>query len=1589
MKQAKNVLGLRSSLVRLISSFAVVTLTLTAVVLATLTLVPGYSLREGKVGSGKAVPIFSNTEFAKNPTELTVLVDSRKVLGWISGERSFEGREVAIEAGETKQTVIVQADNTFTWYYKVPKGTEATFTVGDLAKSTRLDPPKEREPTVFFVVDRTVYRPKHKLQFAAFLRKLDRSGEFVPLAGQTVDVEIRCEKKKSLAGKLRLTSDDFGRITGFYQFIEADALDNYILSIPGYKGTATVSLAEFRKSKVKLKIDGEVEDKTLTLKFTAVDFLDKPVPGTRVDFTANVIKNAGRGGKHPLKGEDFVYHEMSSAALPELEELTEEELLLCESESGFPALFGYRRDMVVAQIQQQIEMSGKGEVEYSMDLKEEWLKGDYSVRVQGVLVDQNGREQRSTRSIELEPDAGGPTLDLAIAKRYYETGERIRITVKALDDEGSRLDGSSTLVVMRLPRSRQPWDYGYYPMYQSTMWPRHIYNGGMISQGGFRRRNWNYFNTENSTGRTMVTAVVFSDDTAEIKLSEPGAYKLVVVTQLPGGKSLRDEIGCVVRDANDYPRLMLKLDKKDYSSGEALSGEIHSRFANARILMTLRDSKGIRFWKPFEMDGTVLRFRQKLPAGLHYGCSVDVQYVEEGGRIHIAEEFIRVKPDDRILTIKAGMKEVCNPGENVKIDLEVNRKEAVDLVVSVYDQSLLGIAADRSVDITDFYLADETVRREVCREILRRKLGNVTVEAMVEQAEALLKEDPDAEGTPEWQMWKELTSHYRSNYLYSYDIATMLRLSGMKASAGYRGNWHARLDKKEKAKTHLIWELLDVERNSWRLNYFLLNDTLVLMESHPNYGSYGYWGNLAWNYVDYNGFNARADARHSVSGNAFYSVSGQSFISHMPSGMAPAELIGADTADVTVRRDFSDSAFWKANVRTDENGHASVEFELPDSLTNWQVVVTAISSDMHVGHCKDSFVTYKPIMVWPMLPRVFTEGDVVEIYASVHNRTDESQEIEVTLKVENGEILSVPEKEVVIGPKDNVPVYWRFRAGDPGFTQILMIAECDAGSDASLKRLPVVACSVEEIVTDSGFCDGIASFVVPDEVDLENSKLEITFAPSLVADMTDTLDYLVEYPHGCVEQTMSRFLPAIKVSQILEQFGIEHEGLEKKVPKCVEGGVKRLLQLQHDDGGWGWNGNGRTHEMMTPYALYGLLQAEKAGYVIGSENAIQNGLMRLRSFINNMGEKQAADRIYCMYVYAHREEMKEEWWKFIEEQLGKNKLSDYALAMALEMAVQGKKDALAGRLVKTLRSRATRTHVGTYWTTANFSRWGNNRHEITAAAMKALVAYDPDDELIPEILSYFAATKRGNRWNSTKDTAMIIYAMCDYLAEKDYSPVSKAKARFAVNNGRRKEVVFDDGLTKKIVMEGGKLRGGKNSVSFSGSSGGTMYRLVFRYRHAGRDIPPQEKGIKVTRRFYMLDKQGKRVGEIKPGDTVPRGVYIESEVTARSVLDANMDYVLVENPKPSCCEILPAEDKRFNQSSTSFVLREDKTAGVLYHHERTPRSITDRCVLHAELEGEYTVRPATVELMYRPEMRGHSGTFHFTVKDEEKVALKD
>ena len=251
---------------------------------------------EAAAAKPAVVPLFTWSEPAKNPVRLHLLADGRRVVGWLSGA-DFAGQKVRVQADHDEATVSVNESNTFTWDYAVKAATRVTFSLGDLQRTMTLQPTEPTGPAAFFTLDRFAYRPGQTVNFAAFLRQLDARDEWQPIKNRAVEVHLVSDRRGTVAARLKLTSDDFGRVTGSYTFIDDDPLDHYTLGIPEFHGTGKLTLADYRKAKVRLTIGGKVEGGRLSLSFTPLDFRDKPVQGSKVHFTARVVRETERGGQ--------------------------------------------------------------------------------------------------------------------------------------------------------------------------------------------------------------------------------------------------------------------------------------------------------------------------------------------------------------------------------------------------------------------------------------------------------------------------------------------------------------------------------------------------------------------------------------------------------------------------------------------------------------------------------------------------------------------------------------------------------------------------------------------------------------------------------------------------------------------------------------------------------------------------------------------------------------------------------------------------------------------------------------------------------------------------------------------------------------------------------------------------------------------------------------------------------------------------------------------------------------------------------------------------------------------------------------------
>ncbi len=226
------------------------------------------------------------------------------------------------------------------------------------------------------------------------------------------------------------------------------------------------------------------------------------------------------------------------------------------------------------------------------------------------------------------------------------------------------------------------------------------------------------------------------------------------------------------------------------------------------------------------------------------------------------------------------------------------------------------------------------------------------------------------------------------------------------------------------------------------------------------------------------------------------------------------------------RRTFLDTAYWAPVVVTDENGEATITFQLPDNLTEWRALARAVTTDTLVGQATARVVVSQEIVVRPALPRFLVQGDAITLTATVHNFTAQPVSATVELNLSNLRLLTPTlQKQVVHVPAGGFAVTaWPVVAEEAGEAQVTVQATATRGArlvgrDAVELPLPVHPLAIPEVATWAGDLTptrpgGTVTVTLPADAIEGLSRLEINLAPTIAPGLLQGLEYLIDYPFG-------------------------------------------------------------------------------------------------------------------------------------------------------------------------------------------------------------------------------------------------------------------------------------------------------------------------------------------------------------------------------------------------------------------------------------------------------------------------------------------
>jgi uncharacterized protein YfaS (alpha-2-macroglobulin family) len=577
---------------------------------------------------------------------------------------------------------------------------------------------------------------------------------------------------------------------------------------------------------------------------------------------------------------------------------------------------------------------------------------------------------------------------------------------------------------------------------------------------------------------------------------------------------------------------------------------------------------------------------------------------------------------------------------------------------------------------------------------------------------------------------------------------------------------------------------------------------------------------------------------------------------------------------------------------------------------------------------------------------------------------------------------------------------WRLRAAQVGTADLTASAITDVESDALELTFPVEPAGVARTLAQSGVLtqaatQAAATVAFPVDTDAAAHSLHLEVSPSIAGSLFSALDYLTSYPYGCTEQTMSSYLPNVIVAETLNRLNVSGRVDDADLRAKMQAGLARLQDYQHDDGGWGWWKEDESRVYMTAYVVSGIGMGAQFAPLSGEQQGMLN---RGKAYLHTQLDQHPNMRpeLRAAVVYALAEAGDSNLGSALDAQYSRRKdLQPEALAMT-GLAMLQVHDARAADVATLLASEAVHQGELVSWKGSYVPLLDadyDDDAEATAYAMRLLAKIDPNNPLLSGAAQWLMLQRNGGEWwDSTEQTAMVLFGLVDYLAashelESDFTVDVVVNGHSA---GTRHFTPADamSGASFALDIDAAHLIAGTNSVQVVRRSGnGRVYwsaRGTY-YSTAKKDFQAGTLKLNLTRDYYKLQpaqKDGKIVYTLQP---LSGSAQIGDVLAVHEAINGSpMRYLLLEDPIPAGTEFITSEDsypidqrpggwydwftrREFHDDHAAFFASDFSGRQEIFY------------LIRVVNPGTFQISPARVEPMYQPGVQATSDALRLQV----------
>lgn len=628
-----------------------------------------------------------------------------------------------------------------------------------------------------------------------------------------------------------------------------------------------------------------------------------------------------------------------------------------------------------------------------------------------------------------------------------------------------------------------------------------------------------------------------------------------------------------------------------------------------------------------------------------------------------------------------------------------------------------------------------------------------------------------------------------------------------------------------------------------------------------------------------------------------------------------------------------------------------ISFTMPNYVGSVRIMAVAAKEGSY-GSSEKTVPVRKPLMVLSTLPRVLgpTEEVVLPVTVFAMDKKVKSVKIKVEL---NDMLIPVGEMQKTINFEDIGDQVVKFNlkvASHLGIGKVKVIAtsgrnEATHETELDVRNPNPPMTLVQEIVLNSGQ-KWNPSYKAFGMEGTNKASLEFSTIPPI--DLGRRLAYLIEYPHGCLEQTTSGAFPQLFISK-LGDFDAE---TRKQAEENVRYGLEKIRTFRTIDGGLSlWSGSQQPDEWATTYAGHFMLEAEALGYSIPA--GIMEGwkrYQRQRSLTwapatNNGYYNSDLMQAYRLYTLALAKSPELGAMNRLREYPSLSINARYRLAAAYALAgnPEAAKSLIQGRSIEISDYR----EMG--------YTYGSHTRDIAMVA-EALVLLKDYEKVMP-LLRDLSDQLCKDYWMSTQEISFSLLAFSKYAV--NVKTGEGIDVSFKTDNNDSKKMQTNLTLAQHKFSP---VQSGEGRVDVTNKSNSSVFvRLITSGIPVAGNESPQSSNINMDVTYYLMN------GTVINPDKLEQGTDFYAEINVHNPgTKSNFEQLSLSVIVPSGWEIRNTrmeEASAVENSSYDYQdVRDDRV--YTYFSLQWGKTKSFRIAFNAAYVGKFYLPAFTCEAMY-------------------------